>query len=199
MERWRPTRAYWLFWVRGEQTFLSTKIHDLRGSEGNEMDTNKSIRAALDAEIDRLEQAKAVLDCHTSPARPVGTLSSKPTARFYAKKSAAAHQPATEQERKDDASANFSRMSAAVAVKMDGSGVFIVVVDVVVDSGDRLLDAGKASPKLGGRSTDACEWTCIQSTEPQSSACHFELSDPARDEGWTDSARRQVESCLVNL
>jgi hypothetical protein len=34
-------------------------------------------------------------------------------------------------------------MSAAVAVKMDGSGVFIVVVDVVVDSGDRLLDAAE--------------------------------------------------------
>jgi hypothetical protein len=63
-----------------------------------------------------------------------------------------------------------------------------------------LGSARNRAPGLhGSRSTDACEWTCIKSAEPQSSACHFELSDPARDEGWTDSASRQVDSCLVNL
>jgi hypothetical protein len=32
------------------------------------MDTDKSMRAALDAEIDRLEQARALLDCLLAPA-----------------------------------------------------------------------------------------------------------------------------------
>jgi len=48
------------------------------------MDTDKSIRAALDAEIDRLEQARALLDPHISRARRVASVSSKPAARYKA-------------------------------------------------------------------------------------------------------------------
>jgi hypothetical protein len=38
-------------------------------------------------------------------------------------------------------------MSVAVVFQMEGSGVFIVVVDVVVDSGDKLLGAASL-PRL---------------------------------------------------
>lgn len=51
---------------------------------------------------------------------------------------------------------NVSRMSAAVTVQMEGSWVFIVVVDVVVDSGDKLLDAtGPRVCRGGGRVTQS--------------------------------------------
>ena len=64
------------------------------------MDTDKSIRAALDAEIDRLEHARALLGCHTSTARRAAGVSSKPAVRF---------KPAQEDEREGQSDARCTK------------------------------------------------------------------------------------------